>query len=251
MPKLTPEELLRAIEQEPVHDDDADDDAHEDAGAADRAFDAAVAEVLAMSPEERRRDLEKHGVDVEALHAETAAFLGRPASAAPSAGHASPVSASAPAPAPAVAPAPPPTPPAQAPISLASRRKKPPTLLLVAAALALCAAAAASIYFRSPEPPPTPPPPPKVEPPPRSPGPDIAELRQEGLAACKAQSWRVCWDKLEAADRADPAGAHAQVVEYAKGQAALALAGGADAGTQNAKSPPPEMAPRPEGSGPR
>jgi hypothetical protein len=54
MSARSPEEILKAIE-------DAD-------------FDVAVEQVLALSPEERRRELEANGVDMKALHAEADAF---------------------------------------------------------------------------------------------------------------------------------------------------------------------------------
>jgi hypothetical protein len=57
MSPRSPEEILKAI-------DDAE-------------FDVAVEQVLAMSPEERRRELETNGVDMEALHAEADAFYAR------------------------------------------------------------------------------------------------------------------------------------------------------------------------------
>jgi hypothetical protein len=57
MSPRSPEEILKAIE--------------------DAEFDVAVEQVLAMSPEERRRELEANGVDMEALHAEADAFYAR------------------------------------------------------------------------------------------------------------------------------------------------------------------------------
>jgi hypothetical protein len=57
MSTRSPEEILKAIE--------------------DAEFDVVVEQVLAMSPEERRRELEENGVDVEALRAEADAFYAR------------------------------------------------------------------------------------------------------------------------------------------------------------------------------
>ncbi|MDP9001199.1 MAG: hypothetical protein M3O46_13945, partial [Myxococcota bacterium] len=57
MSPRSPEEILKAIE--------------------DAESDDAVDRVLAMSPEERRRELEASGVDVNALHATADAFYAR------------------------------------------------------------------------------------------------------------------------------------------------------------------------------
>jgi hypothetical protein len=238
MPKTTPEELLRAIENAPTS---TEEDA--DANGAPDPFDAAVAEVLAMTPEERRRELETAGVDVEKMHAETAALLGRaPAAAAP----------------------PPPVRDDQRkpPIPLPSRRRPGPLLLLAAAlAIAVAAAAAYRTYF-GPRVSPSPPEPPASAPahtahPPSSPSPssdpalDIASLRREGVDACRVQRWQQCKERLDLADRYDPAGSRDPMVALARSQAALALRGaeaGPDDRTENAKQPP--SAPAPRSSGP-
>jgi hypothetical protein len=229
MPKLTPEELLRAVENAPTS---AEQDT--DTNGAPYAFDAAVAEVLAMTPEQRRHELEAAGVDVEAMHAETAALIGR-------------------------APAAPAPPAPRAPLPL--RRRRSP-LLLLAAALAIITAAAAALYYGS-TPSPSPPQPPPSAPahPARPPSPppapssdpalDIASLRREGLDACRAQRWQACKDRLDLADRHDPAGSRDPMVALARSQALLALRGaeaGADGENENAKQPPSVPAPR--GSGP-
>ncbi len=250
MPKLTPEELLRAIASAPTS---AEDD--EDTNGAPDPFDAAVAEVLAMTPEERRRDLEKAGIDVEAMHAETAALLGRTPAAAPAPG------AAAPSAVPFVASAELAQPEGpdnrdekpRAPLPL-PRRRRPPRLLLLAATLAvLAAAAAAYLYYAAPAEGPSPPRPPASAPvrpaPPISSDPalDIATLRKEGMDACRSQRWQDCKDRLDLADRYDPAGSREPTVALARSQAALALRGdeaGAEEGNENAKQPGSLPAPR-------
>jgi hypothetical protein len=66
-PKLTPAALLKEIESEPS------------AECADAVFEAEVKEVLALTPEQRRRSLEDAGVDVDELHRQTVDFLRRKA----------------------------------------------------------------------------------------------------------------------------------------------------------------------------
>jgi hypothetical protein len=141
------------------------------------------------------------------------------------------------------------------------RRRRDPMLLL-AAALAIVTAAAAALYYgssRSPSPPEPPPSAPahSAHPSPPPPAPssdptlDIATLRREGLDACRAQRWQVCKDRLDLADRHDPAGSRDPMVALARSQASLALRGaeaGADNENENAKQPPSMPAPR--GSGP-
>jgi hypothetical protein len=246
MPKLTPEELLRAIETSPTSaEEDPDND-----GAPD-PFDAAVAEVLAMTPEERRRELETAGIDVEKMHADTAALLGR-APAAPA--EAAPVP-----PAPEAPREAPPT----APIPLPARVRNRPLLLLAAAlAIVVAAAAAYRTYFAprvdpslQEEPPATAPARSSHAPSPPAPSSDpsldVAALRREGLDACRAQRWQECKDRLDLADRHDPAGSRDPLVALARSQAALALRGaegGADEGNENAKQP--GSLPRPRTSAP-
>jgi hypothetical protein len=164
-------------------------------------IDAEMESVLAMTPEERRRDLVAAGYDLDKVHADADAFfaslpgkiseataLSAPAATASPAAAVAPTPPSPPAPAAAVVP----TPPARRPW-----RMRP--AIVVPTALALAAGAALTYQALSPEMVGAgrPEDPPAVH---------AAALRQEARDACQARSWKTCVDKLDEARVLDPGG---------------------------------------------
>jgi hypothetical protein len=194
-----------------------------------------------MTPEERRADLEKAGVDVDKLHADTRALLERAANSGGNGGNAGS------APSKPAEPSKPPnkTAPQGSPAKVVPLRRLAPTPLFLLAACAVGAGVATAIYFGvEPDtlpPPVVPQPPPPPPAPSRPAGPDIATLRKEGLDACTDMHWALCQEKLTLANRYDPAGASDPVLSLALRQAQLALTprDGGEAPDENAKRPPP------------
>jgi hypothetical protein len=227
MPRPKPEDVLRWIEEAPTT---AAEDAarHGAPDALDAVVDAEMDRVLALSPEARRRELEAEGIDVDELHAMTAAVIeGKPLRAL-------------------AVPMPPPGPLDAAPgrAGRVPSRRRRAAYLLVAAVLVTLAAAAAAVALRpdgsnAPKSPPLPPATSAVpEPPPsRAPGPDIAMLRRDAVDACHQTRWQACLAGLDLARRYDPAGESDPVVALARRQAEGALTGG-DADTDFPKKGP-------------
>ncbi len=157
-------------------------------------IDAEMESVLAMTPEERRRELVAAGYDVDKVHADADAFFeSLPERIA--AANASPASPTASAPAAVVVRTP--SAPAPAPARAAKRWRRP--AILVPTALALAAGAALTFQALSPDLPvaPRPDDPPAVQ---------AAGLRRDARGACEAQSWKVCLHRLDDARALDPGG---------------------------------------------
>ena len=130
--------------------------------------------VLAMSPEERRRELREAGVDLEKLHAQADALGAAPAR-----------------PEPVAAPRP--------------RRWRLAVGVPVAIALAACVALVVNSALG--------PTPVAAHRPADLPGVRAAALRQEAREACEARRWPTCLDKLNEARALDPSGDQAPDVQ--------------------------------------
>jgi hypothetical protein len=145
----------------------------------DADFDAEMKAVLAMSPEERRRELLEAGFDLDKVHAQADAL-----GAAPVQPGATPV----------------------APVT-ALRPKRRPSFVIVPMAFALAAGVALVVESVLP-------PAPVARPHPElSPAVQAAALRKEARDACEARSWPVCLDKLNEARALDPDGDRAPEVQ--------------------------------------
>ncbi len=154
MTKRTPNEVWAALEE----------------GAQEAEMEA----VLAMSPEERRRELREAGFDLEKVHAQADALGAAPA---------------------------PPEPAAR----VRPRRLRLAVVIPLAAALA----AAVALVVKS-----ALPPAPVAEGRPDSPSElRAAALRREARQACDARSWPTCLDKLNEARALDPSGDQAPEVQ--------------------------------------
>jgi hypothetical protein len=146
MSKRSPEEILKDIEDSEVDDE--------------------IDRVLAMSPEERRRELEAGGVDVEGLHAKADALHGQIQHAA-TAG----------------------PPPAKVTVLATRVRRAAWAVPLIAAALGVVFFVMSTGGGVS-----------------RGRAHGAAELRSEAYAACDAHRWRECGEKLDQAKEIDPEG---------------------------------------------
>jgi hypothetical protein len=184
MPKLTPEELLRSL------DDFGEDD------SPDEDMDA----VLAMTPEQIQRELEAAGYTEAELVAQDEALLGRFSRAG------------ARAPTTPIAPATPTTRVAEV-IPLAARRRvsRWVVLLPMAAAFALVAFEGPAMVAwwtddSEPHPPVTHP----------HEEPDARSMRREATKAMEAGEWRKALELLDRAKREDPAGDEAPQVQDAR-----------------------------------
>jgi hypothetical protein len=205
MPKRTPEEILKSIEESAVDDE--------------------IEHVLSMSDEERRAELRAAGYDIDEIHAEADAFherlLGSPAKTDAK---------------------PPQKPVAALPIRAdrATRNNpaapsvrplpRPRTLFLLAAALSAAMSVAVSIptalvvaqHVAAPAASPV------VAPPAASqnelvPATDVADLRRKSLEACEDARWVECLYGLDRARHADPAGDADPLVLLARREAAAGL----------------------------
>jgi hypothetical protein len=197
--KRTPEEILTAIEES--------------------SFDEELDRVMAMTPEQRRAELEGAGFDVEELHAEADAWHDRmkqePGARVPGT--------------PAIAV----TAVAQAAVPRAAerdRRRRPAPVVLWLAAAATVTVAGGALYaalHRTPGPTIVPLPPAPSSPEPVPPAvPDLvaaAELRHQAAAACEAQQWSACLAHLEEARAADPGGDDAPSVKALRDRATREL----------------------------
>jgi hypothetical protein len=188
--KRTPEEILAAIEESDL--------------------DEELDRVMAMTPEQRRAELEGAGFDVEELHAEADAWHERMSHGAGAPDPGTPAVAVA-----AVA---------QARVRRAAerdRRRRPAPVVLWLAAAATAAVAGGALYaalHRTPGPTivPLPPSPPSIPAPTATAVPDLvaaAELRHQAAAACDAQQWSACLAHLEEARAVDPDGDDAPSVK--------------------------------------
>jgi len=165
--------------------------------ALDKAtLDAELESELAMTPEERRQDLVKAGVDVDALDAEADAFFASlPAKAVATAAPAASPTAAPDAPsAPVVA-----APSASAPVTVL-RPKRRRLAVVLPVGLALAAAVALAIKVSLPEPVPI------AIPPDDTPAGRAAALRADARKSCNAHRWPRCVDELDDAKELDPAG---------------------------------------------
>jgi hypothetical protein len=177
MPKPTPEEVLKAIE-EPDPDEEME-------------------RVLAMTPEQRRAELEAAGVDMKELHAKADAMHERLVQAAAE-GKTGET--------------------AEQP-QVRSLRPKPPrrSIVNLAAAASLVAVAGGAFYTVA-----TRPPGPGVT------SPDLetaAGLRKRALDACSREQWTECLAGLDQAKGLDPAGDDAAAVQAARRRAGQAVGG--------------------------
>jgi hypothetical protein len=214
MPKRTPEEILKSIEEAAVDDE--------------------IARVLAMNDEERRAELRAAGFDIDEIHAEADAFhaklIGSPAKTGATppqkAVAAHPIRATRPSrPTPAVlATRTARTTPAAGPLP------RPRTLFLLAAALSAAVSVAVSIptALVVAQRVATPAAAPVVAPPAASqrelvPAADVADLRRKSLEACEDARWVECLYGLDRARHADPAGDADPLVLLARREAAAGL----------------------------
>ena len=140
------------------------------------AVKAELDSVLAMTPEERRRELRAAGFDLEKVHAQAGALF---ASIAPAS---APASASAP-----------------APVTVL-RPKRWRLAVVLPVGLALAAAVALVINAALPEPIPT------AIPPDISPAYRAAAMRADARKSCKLHRWQDCLAELDDAKELDPAG---------------------------------------------
>jgi hypothetical protein len=183
MPKPTPEEVLRSIE-EPGLDEEMD-------------------RVLAMTPEQRKKELEEAGFDLAALHAEADAVYAKMQRASVETrakelereGRAK---------------------------SVRPEARRRPLVLWLAAGVIYTALGPSS-------PAPTVPPvPPTATTPPASPVDLVAaeRLRAEAFAACDAMRWAECLAHFDDAKRSDPAGDTSPEVQIARQKALRAIRDG-------------------------
>jgi len=193
MPKLTPEELLRSI------DDFREDD------SGDEETDEDMEAILAMTPEQVLRELEAAGYTEAELVAEEDALLGRFSTTADAKAPTTPI-------APATATAKSVAKPA-AVIPLAPRRRVSRWVILlpIAAAFALLALEGpAMIAWWKDEPDPNE----RVTHP--NDEPDAPSLRRQAATAIEAKEWRKALDLLDRAKKEDPAGDEAPAVQDAR-----------------------------------
>ena len=186
--KRTPEEILASIE-EPSLDEEMD-------------------RVLAMTPEQRRAELEAAGFDLNELHAEADAWHEKMKQAGVEERKKDLVTE------------------ARAKSLRPVSRRRPVVVGLLAAALGAAAvggAAFAYVHWReAPPPAPSPPPPTVPEPPPSSLPIAVraTTLRRQGLDACAGHMWQRCVEDLDQARELDPAGDADDAVQSARQEAA-------------------------------
>jgi hypothetical protein len=142
------------------------------AALEDEAMDDEMEAVLAMTPEERRRELREAGIDLERVHAQADALGAAPA---------------------------PPAPAPLAPVTVL-RPKRLRVAVVVPAAVALAAGLAVVVNLA------TSPAPVAAHRPPEPPAVRAEALRQAARDACQAQTWQTCLDKLNEAKALDPGG---------------------------------------------
>jgi hypothetical protein len=192
MPKPTPEDVLKAIEEPDPEEE--------------------MERVLAMTPEQRRAELEAAGVDIAELHAKADALherLVQGAAAVPEAAVAAPATATKPATTTGTA----------EPVRTRSLPPKPVrrSYVSLAAAAAVVAVAGGVAYTMATQPPV-----------PLAPERQTAsELRQRAFDACSREQWKECLAGLDEAKKLDPAGDEGAAVQAARRRAQQ----GAGAGT--------------------
>jgi hypothetical protein len=207
MPKLTPKELLRSLDE--VHDD----------GSGDEGADEDMEAILAMTPEQVRKKLEAAGYTEAELVAKEDALLGRPSTT---------TTADATGPMPTIAPATVTAKSAEV-ISLAARRRVSRWVILlpIAAAFALLALEGpAMIAWWKDEPAPNE----RVTHP--NDEPDARTMRHDAAKAMEAKEWRKALDLLDRAKKVDPPGDEAPAVQDARkvARAELLVLGGLEGG---------------------
>jgi hypothetical protein len=174
MPKPTPEDVLKAIEEPDPEEE--------------------MERVLAMTPEQRRKELEAAGVDMAELHAKADAFHERLVQAATTTETAEPVRTRSL----------PPKPVRRSYVSLAA----------AAAVVAIAGGVAYTMATQSPVP---------LAPERQT----ASELRQRAFEACSREQWKECLAGLDEAKKLDPAGDEGAAVQAARRRAQQ----GAGAGT--------------------
>jgi hypothetical protein len=192
MPKPTPEEVLKAIEESEVDDE--------------------VERVLAMTPEQRRAELEAAGFDLKEVHAKADALHERFVGAAAKE-KAQQIEKDA------------------RVRSLRPPRSRPRPVVLLVAAMAVAAVAGGVLYAvltkpPAPGPAPSTPPVPSSAPPQPSETPELlaaTDLRRRAFDACNRNQWKECLAGLDEAKRLDPAGDSAPAVRVARQVAEEAL----------------------------
>jgi hypothetical protein len=207
MPKLTPEELLRSI------DDFREDD------AGDEETDEDMDAILAMTPEQIQKELEAAGYTEAELVAKDDALLARFSRPTDAKAPTTPI-------APATA-----TAKSAAVIPLAARRRVSRWVILlpVAAAFALLALEGpAMIAWWKDEPDPN-----ERVTHPRD-DPDPRAMRREAAKAMQAKEWRKALDLLDRAKNEDPAGDEAPAVQDARKvvREELLVGGGVEGGAE-------------------
>jgi len=154
-------------------------DALEEAG-----LDAEIESVLAMTPEERERDLKEAGFDLDEVRARSDAFFEK-LQAMPTATAAETV------------PAPVPATPNVVPLTPRARRFR--AAAFIGAGLALAASVALVVRLATP-------PPPVGAASPLTPAERAFVIRDEATEECRQEHWKECLDRLDMARALDPDG---------------------------------------------
>jgi hypothetical protein len=163
-------------------------------------LDAEMESVLAMTPEERERELEEAGFDLEKVRAESDAFF-ETLQAMPTATAEPPTAlAVEPAPAPAAesVSAPVPAPPNVVPLTPRTRWFRPAAV--ISAGLAFAASVGVVVQLASS------PLPVGSPPPPRTPEQRALAIRRDATDECRREHWKDCLDGLDEARALDPKG---------------------------------------------
>jgi len=159
---------------------------------------AELEEALALTPEERRRELVEAGYDLDKIHASADAFFAANPSVAAAATEALARSPAPPAPR---APA-----PAAVVVAGPPRRRMRPAVVVP---IALVLAAGVALAIRAALPTPV-----LIAPPPDdTPAGRAAAMRADARRACEARRWQTCLDDLDQARSLDPAGDEAPEVQ--------------------------------------
>ena len=163
-------------------------------------LDEEIEGVLAMTPEQRRAELEAAGFDMKELHAKADAWAEKKE---PSRSQRPQVRSRPPMP---------------------ERQRRPPVFWFAAATVAAAAAGGLVYALTHPGAPPQVPSPPA---PSSAPAPELqsekliaaSDLRRRALAACEASRWDACLSQIEEARMLDPAGDEAPEVKAARKKA--------------------------------
>jgi hypothetical protein len=176
-------------------------------------LDAEMESVLAMTPEERERELEEAGFDLEKVRAQSDAFFEKlqampTAAAEPAIARAAeptlaPAAESVAAPAAESVPAPVPAPPNVVPLTRRTRWLRPAAV--IGAGLAFAASVGLVVQLASPPP---------IVSAPRLPTSEERALaiRRDATSECQREHWKACLDGLDEARALDPKGDEAPEV---------------------------------------